>query len=60
MVIELVLLTEEAVVMKSWMAAQYANIIMTLNSGKRKVPIGELCAVACNKSLNCPVLNEPS
>lgn len=59
MVIELVLLTEEAVVMKSWMAAQYANVTMTLNSGKRKAPIWELYAIAYNGSLNCPVLNEP-
>lgn len=50
MVIELVLLTKEAVVMKSWMLAQYANVIMTLNSAKRKAPIRELYAVACNIS----------
>lgn len=40
MVIELVLLTKEAVVMKSWMAAQYANVIMTLNLESEKHPYG--------------------
>lgn len=38
MVIELVLLTEEAVVMKSWMAVQYVNVIITLNLESEKHP----------------------
>lgn len=54
MVIELVLLTEEAVVMKSWMAAQYANVTMTLNSGKRKAPIWELYAIAYQQIFELP------